>query len=82
MLSTSIFVAVAAFTGLVSSMPTQGSTSGVVTAGTNAPSCGMVTYSNRVGMPIVKDRSCHSFHIGSAELRQYNILKGCACFFF
>jgi hypothetical protein len=82
MLFTNIFVAAAAFTGLAFSMPTQRSAPDVVTAGINVPSCGMVTYSSSIGMPILKDRSCHSFHIGSAELRQYNILSGCACFFF
>jgi hypothetical protein len=82
MLFPKTFVAVAAVVSLALSMPTQGFTPDVVTAGTNVPSCGMVTYSSSIGMPILKDRSCHSFHIGSAELRQYNILSGCVCFFF
>lgn len=73
-----IFIGAAAFTGLAFTALTPGPDE---VQNANAQSCGMVTYSNHVGMPIIKDRSCHSFHT-DAELRQYNILNGCTCFFF
>jgi len=75
------FITLAAVTGMANTAPTQDPTPDVQTTGVNAQSCGMVTYSNRVGMPILKDGSCHSFNT-QAELRQYNILKDCTCFFF